>query len=216
MLTIPDRQQEAFITLRQWVEHQVGPAWVVHRLDKDTSGLVIFARTAAMHAYLSAQFEGRQVTKKYLGLVLGKPQPPEGLIDAPIAHHPANNGTMLVHAKGKPSQTGYALQQALGKYSLLHFNLFTGRTHQIRVHCRHIGHPIACDALYGDGQPILLSQIKKKYKLSKNEDEEKPILNRLALHAHQLSFTLPDGTLVEAEAPLYKDMRALISQLQKL
>jgi 23S rRNA pseudouridine955/2504/2580 synthase/23S rRNA pseudouridine1911/1915/1917 synthase len=98
---------------------------------------------------------------------------------------------------------------------LLEFDLHTGRTHQIRVHCKHIGHPIACDPFYGDGKPILLSSIKKKYKLSKDEEEERPILNRLGLHSFSLSFTDRQGSLVTMEAPLPKDMEALIKQLDK-
>jgi 23S rRNA pseudouridine1911/1915/1917 synthase len=98
----------------------------------------------------------------------------------------------------------------------MQFDLHTGRTHQIRVHCKHIGHPIACDPLYGDGKPVLLSSFKKKFKLSKEEENETPILNRLALHSFSLSFTDRQGNPVTLEAPLPKDMRALIQQLDKI
>jgi 23S rRNA pseudouridine955/2504/2580 synthase/23S rRNA pseudouridine1911/1915/1917 synthase len=98
---------------------------------------------------------------------------------------------------------------------LLRFTLHTGRTHQIRVHCQYIGHPIVCDEVYGDGKPVLLSSIKKKFRLSKNEEEERPLLNRLALHASRLVFTKMNGEKLELEAPLQKDMQAVLSQLEK-
>ena len=100
-------------------------------------------------------------------------------------------------------------------FSLLQFQLHTGRTHQIRVHCQNIGHPLACDELYGDGKPVLLSSIKKKYKLSKHDEEERPMLNRLALHSYRLKFTDADGKIIDLEAELPKDIRALLKQLKK-
>ncbi len=101
-------------------------------------------------------------------------------------------------------------------YSWIRFQIHTGRTHQIRVHMKDIGHPIVCDQLYGDGQPVLLSMLKhKKFKLSKNEEEERPLLNRLALHAFQLSFNDQNCKNIFLEAPLPKDLRATLNQLQK-
>ena len=100
-------------------------------------------------------------------------------------------------------------------FSLVQFQLHTGRTHQIRVHAKNIGHPLACDELYGDGKPVLLSSIKRNYKLSKHDEEERPILNRLALHSYQLKFTDADGKAVDLIAELPKDMRVLLLQLKK-
>jgi 23S rRNA pseudouridine955/2504/2580 synthase/23S rRNA pseudouridine1911/1915/1917 synthase len=111
--------------------------------------------------------------------------------------------------------TDYEVLEDLGIYSLVQFQIHTGRTHQIRVHMKELGHPIACDKLYGDAKPILVSQLKSRFKLSKKEEEERPLLNRLALHSFQLSFTDMKGELVEAEAPLPKDMRAVLQQLEK-
>ena len=121
----------------------------------------------------------------------------------------------MIHRKGKPAVTGFEVLQDFGRYSLVKFDLFTGRTHQIRVHMKHIGHPIVCDDLYGDGKPILVSSLKKKYKLSKSEEEERPILARLGLHASMLSFADEDGTAFHFEAEMPKDMRALLSQLEE-
>ncbi len=215
MLTLPDRHDALLQSLRGWMEKHYGKIWVVHRLDKDTSGLILFARNEDAHKYYSQLFEGRDIRKTYLGLVTGKPMQDEGIIEAPLAEHPAKNGTMVVYAKGKPSRTDYRLVKSWGKFSLLEFDLHTGRTHQIRVHCKSIGHPIACDPLYGDGKPVLLSSVKKKFKLSKNEEEEKPLLNRLALHSYRLAFNNRQGEPVVLEAQVPKDIFALMQQLDK-
>lgn len=214
LLSIPDREGKE-ISLKILLKEKYGNIFTVHRLDKDTSGLIIFAKNETAHKFLSQQFEARQTQKIYQGLVIGVPAEEEGSIDAPIAEHPAQNGTMIVHRKGKEALTDYKLLESFGIYSLLQFRIHTGRTHQIRVHMKDIGHPIVCDPLYGDGKPVLVSSLKSKFKLSKDVEEERPILGRLALHAFQLNFTGMDGKMVAIEAPLPKDMRATLQQLQK-
>ena len=215
LLSIPDREGKE-VSLKQLLMEQFPSVFTVHRLDKDTSGLIVFARNTETHRHLSAQFENRQTRKIYRGLVIGCPAERSGTIDAPIAEHSAGNGQMIVHRRGKESITEYEVLEELGPYSLVQFRILTGRTHQIRVHAKEIGHPIVADPLYGDGQPVLLSALKqKKFKLSRNEWEERPLLNRLALHSCLLSFTMPDGSAVELEAPLSKDLRATIQQLEK-
>ena len=103
--------------------------------------------------------------------------------------HPGKKGVMVTNKKGKPALTDYKVLETFGNYSLLQFRIHTGRTHQIRVHMKHIGHPIVCDVIYGTADPVLLSSIKKKFNLSKYEEEERPLFNRLALHAEKLEFT---------------------------
>lgn len=215
MLTLPDRHDEELQSLRGWLEKKYGKIFVVHRIDKDTSGLIVFAKNETSHKYLSKLFESREIEKIYLGLVMGQPVNDAGSITEALAEHPAKNGTMMVHRKGKASHTDYKVLQRLGLFSLVEFHIHTGRMHQIRVHSKHIGHPIVCDPLYGDGKPVLLSAIKKKFKLSKSEEEERPMLSRLALHAFRLTFKDEQGETITLEAPLYKDMRALIQQLEK-
>jgi 23S rRNA pseudouridine1911/1915/1917 synthase len=214
MLSIPDREQSQ-PSLKDMLQQRFGSIFTVHRLDRDTSGVIVFARTEEAHKFLSKQFEERSTEKYYLGLVQGVPSPPAGSIDAPIAEHPAKNGSMTVHKKGKPSLTDYETLESFGLYAWMQFRIHTGRTHQIRVHAKHIAHPIVCDPLYGNGSPVLLSSLKKNYKLSQREEAERPLLARLALHAHRLQFTDPGGSLVALEAPLPKDLRALLQQLRK-
>lgn len=215
LLSIPDREGKE-ISLKQLVKDKYGNIFTVHRLDKDTSGLIIFAKNEVSHKQLSLQFEGRLTKKIYLGLVTGSPMEKKGNIDAPMGEHPAKNGTMIIHRKGKDALTDYEVLEDFGVYAWLQFQIHTGRTHQIRVHAKEMGNPIVCDPLYGDGKPVLLSSLKhKKFKLSKNELEERPLLNRLALHAYQLTFTDITGEKIELEAPLPKELKALLQQLKK-
>ena len=214
LLSIPDRLGKD-ISLKVLLKEKYGDIFTVHRIDRDTSGLIIFAKNENAHKYLSKQFEDRQTKKIYQGLVIGSPAVSSGTIEARIMEHPALNGTMIIHAKGKEALTDYEVLEDFGIFSFLQFRIHTGRTHQIRIHMKDQGYPIVGDPLYGDGKPLLLSSVKSKFKLSKNELEERPILGRLALHAFQLSFTEMDGTIVELEAPLHKDMRATLQQLAK-
>jgi 23S rRNA pseudouridine1911/1915/1917 synthase len=214
LLTIPDREQTEK-SLKEYLIDKYTNIFVVHRLDKDTSGLVVFAKNEVTHKYLCKMFEERRVEKFYLGIVKGEPSEKTGVIDAPITDHLTQKGTMVVHRSGKESQTGYEVLDGNPNFSLVSFQLFTGRTHQIRVHTKEIGHPLACDPLYGDGKPVLLSSVKKSYKLSKHDEEERPIINRLALHSYKLNFSDEKGEKFElcAEAP--KEFRALMQQLKK-
>lgn len=214
LLSIPDREGKE-VSLKILLKEKYGDIYTVHRIDKDTSGLIIFAKNEVTHKHLSKQFEERHTKKIYQGLVLGSPALSSGSIEASIMEHPAQNGTMIVHRKGKEALTDYEVLADFGIYALVQFRIHTGRTHQIRVHMKDLGYPIVCDPLYGDGKPLLLSTIKSKFKLSRNVLEERPILGRLALHAFQLSFTDVDGKTVDLEAPLHKDMRATLQQLEK-
>ncbi len=216
LLSIPDRFDATLPSAHHRLEAQTGARlWVVHRLDRDTSGVLLFAKTEAAHREASMLFEEGSVGKYYAALVHGRPTPPEGRVEAPIAAHPAQKGKMIVHRSGKVAATQYRVAQAWPLYSLVEIGLLTGRTHQIRVHMQHIGNPVLCDPLYGDGQPFFLSSIKRKYNLSKSEEAERPLLARTALHAYRLQFSKRDGVVVSAEASLPKDMAAVVQQLSK-
>ncbi len=215
LLSIPDRTQSE-PSLKDILINKYGNIFTVHRIDKDTSGIIVFAKNEATHKFLSQAFEERRVEKFYQGIVHGTPSSLKGTIDAPISEHLIQKGVMVIHRNGKPSVTDYEVIEAYKSFSLLQFQLHTGRTHQIRVHCKNIGHPLACDELYGNGKPILLSSLKKKYKLSKHEEEEKPMLNRLALHSYCLKFSDAAGKPFNLIAALPKDIRAVLQQLKKL
>ncbi|MBS1495672.1 MAG: RluA family pseudouridine synthase [Bacteroidetes bacterium] len=215
LLTIPDRAQTEK-SLKEMLAEKYGNIYTVHRLDKDTSGLVLFAKNVTTHQFLSQLFEERKIEKYYLGIVIGMPTDASGKIDAPIAEHPINKGMMTIHRNGKPSLTSYEVLDSNKHFSMLSFQLHTGRTHQIRVHCKNMGHPLACDDLYGDGKPILLSSIKKKFKLSKNDEEERPMISRLALHSYKLIFKNNKGERIEITAEAPKQFRALMAQLKKI
>ena len=213
LLSIPAREGKE-ISLKNLLEEKYQKIFTVHRLDKDTSGVIVFAKDADTHKQLSQIFESRNVEKLYLGLVHGTLVQTEGTIDAPIMENPLKRGVMVTHQKGKPSVTDYKVLETFRQFSWVQFHIHTGRTHQIRVHSKHIGNSIVCDELYGDGQPVLLSSIKRKYKLSKNQEEEQPVLSRLALHSWKLNFSLNDEQY-SFEAPLPKDLKALLQQLRK-
>ena len=221
LLSIPGREGKE-ISLKRMLQEKYGEIFTIHRLDKGTSGLIVFAKNETTHKFLSQQFvpkdslgENKKPEKIYLGLIIGSSSHKKGTIDSPIMEHPVKRGLMVINRKGKESLTDYEVLEDFGIYCWTKFQIYTGRTHQIRVHMKDLGHPVACDELYGDGKPVFLSAIKHKFKLSKNVEEEKPILNRLALHAYQLKFTAADDNQCEFEAPIPKDLRATLSQLSK-
>lgn len=215
MLTIPDRFDARQPNLLHILQERYPRIWVVHRLDRETSGLVLFAKNEASHSYLSGLFENREIRKIYQGVVLGSLAEKKGLIEVPIAAHPLKKGMMVTSRSGKPAITEYEVLKDYGIYSLVEFRIHTGKTHQIRVHMKSMGHPLVCDPLYGDGKPVLLSSFKKKFRLSQQEETERPLFERVALHSYHLDFTDPSGEAASLTAPLPKDFRALLHQLDK-
>jgi len=214
LLSIPDRTQSG-ISLKDMLIQPYGEIFTVHRLDKETSGVIVFAKDEQTHKQLSELFEGRDVEKYYVGLVHGKMINEHGSVDAPVMEHPVKKGKMITNKKGKPSLTDYEVLENFRLFSWVKFRIYTGRTHQIRVHMQHIGHSIVCDELYGSDEPVYLSSLKRNYHLSKKEDSERPILSRLALHSLQLKFDL-NGRHFEFEAEIPKDLKAMLQQLRKL
>ncbi len=214
LLSIPDREGKE-PSLKELLQHTCPDIFTIHRLDRETSGLIIFGKHAGAHKYFCQQFEARKTIKIYNGLVIGSVPEPSGSVDAPIAENMVKRGTMIIHRRGKPALTDFKVLHDFTLYSWMEFRIHTGRTHQIRIHAKEIGHPLAVDTLYGDGKPVYLSSFKSKFNVSKEHLEERPLLNRLALHAAQLKIQAPDGHWLELEAPLHKDLRATLQQLQK-
>lgn len=213
LLSIPDRIGKE-LSLKDFLKERYRNIYTVHRLDRDTSGIILFAKTEESHKALSLLFEGRDMEKMYVGLVNGQMIHSKGTIDAAIMEHPGKTTKMITHIKGKTSITDYEVIESFRLFSWVQFQIHTGRTHQIRVHMQHLGHSIVCDEIYGDPKPILLSTIKRNFKLAKAAEEEKPILSRLALHSSKLKFTLNENEF-ELEAPIPKDLKALLQQLRK-
>jgi 23S rRNA pseudouridine955/2504/2580 synthase/23S rRNA pseudouridine1911/1915/1917 synthase len=214
LLSIPDREGKES-SLKILLQEKYKQVFTVHRLDKDTSGIIVFAKNEATHKHLSKQFEERLTEKIYVGLVIGSPTNKKGSINLPIAENTVKRGMMIIHQRGKESLTDYEVLNDFGIYSWMQFRIHTGRTHQIRIHMKDLGYPLVCDDLYGDGKAFLLSSIKSKFNLAKKELEERPILNRLALHAFQLNFHLQNGEKISLAAPLPKDLKATLQQLEK-
>jgi 23S rRNA pseudouridine1911/1915/1917 synthase len=166
---------------------------IVHRLDLDTSGLLMVAKTERGHTALSVQLEQRAVKKGYLALLKGEPPRSEGVIDAPIARDPGHRQRMSIVSTGRPARTRYARVAAIGGYTLALAMPETGRTHQIRVHFASIGHPVAGDSVYGGRVELIERQF---------------------LHAYLLRFLRPDGSgEIEICAPLPDDLDAVLRQL---
>ena len=172
---------------------------IVHRLDRDTSGLLMVARNDAAQASLQAQLKARRIRKTYLALVAGAVAAAAGRIEAPIGRDPGRRTRMAVTADGRPSTTGYRVRERFDGWTLLELDLVTGRTHQIRVHLEAIGHPVAGDPVYGTGT-----------------SRRGPTgLGRLFLHAWRLELTSPStGALIRAESPLPRELDAVLDRLR--
>ncbi len=215
LLTIPDRYNPNLPALSKLLEQKYGKIYIVHRLDKDTSGVLLFAKNKTAHQFYSQKFQDRKIDKFYKGLVVGRIWDQEGEINTPIAAQSGKGGRMKTAKKGMEARTKFEVIDSFGLYTLLKLQLFTGRTHQIRVHLQSIGHPIAMDRLYGSADPFYLSSIKRKYRVGKYQEEERPLMSRQALHASSLHFTDEKGQKHEINAPLPKDFKAVLYQLEK-
>jgi len=217
LLTIPDRFSTAKPNLYHQLGEQYGKIFTVHRLDRETSGILVFAKNEEVHRELSRQFQERSVQKIYYALVEGVMHQEEGVIDKALVEHPAEPGKMIVAQRGKRSITHFKVQEHFKNYTLVEADIKTGRMHQIRVHFQAIGYPLAVDALYGRKTAFNLSDVKlSKYRTGKFQEEERPLMARTSLHAGRLTFTHPRSAQpVTFEAALPKDFGAVVNQLRK-
>jgi pseudouridine synthase, RluA family len=216
LLSIPDHWDPDVPDAVSELKAAWGKLFVVHRLDKDTSGVLLFARSPEAHKSLSESFESRSVEKTYRALVRGVPTWDEISCDLALMPDGDRLHRTLVSAHhGKKSLTAFVVIARYKDSALVEARPETGRTHQVRVHLASVGHPCLCDPLYGDGDPLLLSKLKRRWK--GDPFAERPLLARAALHALSAEFPHPaTGAALKVEAPLPKDMKAAISQLEKL
>jgi RluA family pseudouridine synthase len=217
VLSIPDRFNKDLPNFYTLLKTKYGQIYIIHRLDKDTSGVICFGKNAEAHRDLNIKFDKGEVYKTYIALVCGKLKNKTGTINLPIAPSKNKKGTMVIDKKyGKVAITNYAVLGEYRNYSLLEIHPETGRTHQIRIHLAAIGYPLAIDPIYNkDGKPILLSMLKKDYKRH-NEKEEKPIISRLTLHAQKIEFFhFRKKENVCFEAKFHNDFKLLIKYLEK-
>ncbi len=177
---------------------------LVHRLDRDTSGLLLVAKKRSALKHLHEQLRVKTMRKQYLALVRGQWQPHVKVVNAPLLKNILQSGERIVrvNSEGKPSETRFQIMQKFANATLVLASPITGRTHQIRVHTAHAGHPIACDDKYGER--------------AFDEQARSAGLNRLFLHAYRLTFTHPaTGKEMSVEAPLDKDLQAVLDRLDK-
>lgn len=195
----------------------MGRPGIVHRLDKDTTGVILVAKTDSAHFKLGKQFEGREVQKEYLAIVYGVPVPESGYVTLHIGKHRNHADRMTIDpVHGKEASTFYAVQERFEGFALVRCHPRTGRTHQIRLHLASIGHAILADAIYARKKTVLLSELARGQLLYGNV-EDRVILDRQALHAHQLTFTHPtSGERVTFRAELPPDMKAAIDVLRRV
>ncbi len=188
---------------------------LAHRLDRDTSGVVLVVKNRDVDAAVMEIFIARAVEKTYLALVEGAPTDDAGLIDAPLGPDDEAETTLhqAVRADGTPARTRWRVRRRFGRHALLELGLLTGRTHQLRVHLAHLGHPIVCDHLYGDPRPLLRSHADPHIEPS----DDGVVLARLGLHAHRLEMTHPvTGVPLAIESPLPDSLNAAIDALAAL
>lgn len=210
LLVLPDRFDATAPNLYHILSSLYPSVFVVHRLDKETSGVLLFAKTAESHAALSSAFEHRTIEKQYLALVEGTPNASEATITLPLREV---RGKAYVHPDGKESVTTYKVREQFRGFAFLEVLPLTGRLHQIRAHFKAVHMPILCDPLYGTRTEFFLSSIKHPYR---GKETERPLLARTALHAFRISFEHPvTHQRISLESSLPKDMKGTLQALRK-
>ncbi|MCA8915192.1 MAG: RluA family pseudouridine synthase [Planctomycetes bacterium] len=185
---------------------------IVHRLDADTSGVIVCAKDDSAHFKLAKQFEQRTVNKEYVAIVRGRMKQTTGTIDMPIGRHPDHYEMQRVHPEGKPAVTDWEVLEAFKRFTLLRLKPRSGRTHQLRVHLAAINHPIVGDRLYSRKPPLTRSEVMG----TEPAPGEPPLIARQALHAAKLEFDHPHtGERVRFEAPLPEDIRRALDALRE-
>lgn len=194
---------------------------IVHRLDRDTSGVIVVAKNDAAHHALAQQFHDRTVKKEYLALVAGRPDRDADRVNEPIGPHPTHREKMALrtgHPDSRPAETFFEVIERYPGFALMRAHPKTGRTHQVRLHLAHIRCPVLCDKQYGSRSRITageLRSITRKKQLAPGLADDAVLLDRQALHAHRLQFAHPlSGESMEFEAPLAADIQNVVEILR--
>lgn len=210
--TLDDRVTAGKLSVLSLAKNYCPSIQIGHRLDKETSGCLAIAKNPDAYRHLSIQFEKRKTQKVYHAIINGIQDFKNVEVSKPI--HAFNTGVVKIdHENGKEATTFFTTLEVFTKNTLIECKPITGRMHQIRIHLAVLGAPIVFDNLYG-GKPLYLSELKKKFNL-KEETEEKPLIQRVALHAKKLIFEGLDEKEIIVEAPYPKDIKALLAQLEK-
>jgi 23S rRNA pseudouridine955/2504/2580 synthase len=211
--SLDERQADNSQSILRLAKKYANDAQLCHRLDKETSGVLAIAKNPAAYRHLSMQFEHRKVEKRYHAVVNGTHDFEMISVYLPIAMK--RDGTMVAidRQKGKEADTIFNTMKVYRNHTLVECMPITGRMHQIRIHLVCLKAPIVSDLTYG-GEMIFLSDLKRKFHLKK-ETQEQPIIKRVALHAHSLTFRLLNEEIIKIEAPYPKDFEILVKQLDK-
>ena len=217
ILSIPDRYHSDINNLYVLLKQYRKSIYPLHRLDKETSGVMVYAKTESSHKELSRQFENREIRKEYLTILEGSPENDEETIDTFLAPSLYEKDKMIVlPKKGKRAITTYRILERFKHFSFGSITINTGRQHQIRVHMKHIGHPLAVDAKYGNRKSLYAFDIKTNKFNKKENKPPKPLISRHSLHAYKITIRHPvNKEKIEFKAELPKDMRATLNQLRK-
>jgi 23S rRNA pseudouridine1911/1915/1917 synthase len=194
---------------------------IVHRLDRDTSGVIVVAKNDQVHDALAGQFKARQVSKEYLAVVVGVPDRDRDVIDEPIGDHPSQREKKAIRrgdASARAAVTVYEVLERFSGFALVRARPMTGRTHQIRIHLAHVGFPVLCDRLYGGRARLDEAELVPHGAVTRKAAnvEAPPLLERQALHAHRLTLAHPaTGKQLTFEAPLPADILRTLTSLRR-
>lgn len=216
VLSIPDRYNDDKINLYSLLISYREEIFPLHRLDRDTSGIMIYAKNELAHKNLSNQFQERTIEKIYLAIVEGRILDEQATINAPLAPSAHHKDKVVVVKKGKEAITHFKVLQRYEQHTLLEVKIETGRQHQIRVHLAHIGFPLSVDKKYGNRQALYAYDIKKRKFNFKENASTRPLISRHSLHAQKLTIIHPTSNeKMTFEATMPKDMKAVLNQLGK-